>query len=154
MKVLLIAALYMEALAHGKSASASLPRETFDIRGQDKRNARQKSIYYKILHSSYSLQEFVIIRGLQLRWNEWGFYSKVHVLQFDTREALRNTQNFSVTSSLPSLRCWRQEAATQWPFLWSTPNLVCQVALATLLWVFCPSVSHTWHCYVLYVKWV
>jgi hypothetical protein len=67
MKVLLIAAICMAVLAHGKSASAALPQETFGIRGQDKRNARQKHIHYKILHSSYILQQFVIIRGLQLR---------------------------------------------------------------------------------------
>jgi hypothetical protein len=67
MKFLLTAELCVAALAHRKLASAAIPHETFGIWGQDKRNARQKHIHYKILHSSHFLQEFVIISGLQFR---------------------------------------------------------------------------------------
>jgi len=80
-----MAALWVTTLAHRKPASAALPRQTFGIRGQDKRNARQKYIHYKIFHSSYILREFMIIGGLQLGWSDWRYYSKVHVLQFDSK---------------------------------------------------------------------
>jgi len=61
------AALYVATLAHRKTASTALPLETFGIRGQDKRNAWQEHIHYKIFHSSYILREFVIVWDLYLR---------------------------------------------------------------------------------------
>jgi len=75
-----MAALCVTTLAHRKLASAALPLETFCIRGQDKRNARQKHIHYKMFHSSCILRQFVIVRCLQLRWSDWWFYSKAHML--------------------------------------------------------------------------
>jgi hypothetical protein len=54
-----MAALGVASLAHRKPASAALPRETFGIRGQDKRNVRQKRIHYTIFHSSFIFGEFL-----------------------------------------------------------------------------------------------
>jgi hypothetical protein len=55
MKFLFIAALCVcvcvcvAASQHRKYASAATPRQTFGIRGHDKRDARQNHIYYNIL---------------------------------------------------------------------------------------------------------